>query len=382
MEQIFISDPFVWIALGVYLAVVVFGTVLRGAWGLARRRGTWGALEHALESLGPARDALGWAPLAGGRFLVYARGGQAAVVDPSSDSPPKLRKVTRIALVKDQDQQTGLVVTVDGADHCVSGLAEMARLWSIVQQDDVPVRIVFREDEGATMTRKLADMAEGQRNLILQWLTEDEIVTDIISGVSYEGSTGTEGEPAYANLIVTNLRVGLLAATKTVQREGNQVRTTTHLALLSYLLPIAESVTFERGAGLESDVYTVQLKLPAEHERADAPTLKLGPAHAGMLLPLVMYGRPVQVRDPHPSGWVGDAIFAGIGWGLLWALLAFGVSFTLWNWGLAGDRSWWYRYVIPMVVAGAATPLFMRGSRLVVASAERARAARLTPAPA
>ncbi|MHC5019293.1 MAG: hypothetical protein ACYTGX_04095 [Planctomycetota bacterium] len=241
MHETLIIDTYAWLALAIYLGVVAAVSLLRVVKDAGGRGRGYGALKGAMSAAGKGPEDLAWAPLADGRFLVYAAGGKAAVVGGDSHRPDVLQPVTRVALVKDMDQQTGLVLTVQGEDLCVTGLDHMARVWAVLQRDETRVRIVFREDEGATVQAALNALAPNERNLVGQWLAEEEIITDVIVGVDYQGTVNAGAEKSQATLIVTNFRVGLLAQTKTTVHQGNQIQTTTHFNLITYLLPVARA---------------------------------------------------------------------------------------------------------------------------------------------
>jgi hypothetical protein len=384
MHETLIIDLYAWLALAIYLGVVAAVSLLRVVKDAGGRGRGYGAVKGALSAAGKGPEDLAWAPLADGRFLVYAAGGRAAVVGGESHRPDVLQPVTRVALVKDMDQQTGLVLTVQGEDLCVTGLDHMARVWAVLQRDETRVRIVFREDEGATVQAALNALAPNERSLVGQWLAEEEIVTDVIVGVDYQGTVNAGAEKSQATLIVTNFRVGLLAQTKTTVHQGNQIQTTTHFNLITYLLPVAECVTFERTAAIGKQEYAVRLELPEEHAAADAPVLLLTPDHAGMLLPVVLFGRSVRVIETAASAgrWAWETFKSGFGLAIWWGGLGLVAALIITEGDVLGHGSWYYRYSVPIIVAAALTPGIVRGASLLIDRAERGRAAAVPGAAA
>ncbi len=371
-------DPYVLAAAALYLgAAGGLGLLLTGA-RLAARGGAWAALEAALAQ---ARQmgASTAVPLAGGEhgdFLVLARGKHAARVPARPGHAGDLAPVRRAALVKDMDGQTGLVV-VHGADtSCVTGLEPMARAWGQLQADDVQVELVFRDDEGERLKRQLRLLHPKEQALVEQWLTPNEVLTDVIRGVDYEGTLQAPGSKGSATLLVTNLRVGLLAQTVLVERVGNATRTTTSLSLVNYLLPLATQVTLERAPSLGKPSWRLRLELPAELPDPKAPTLVLGPDHTGMFLPLVVFRRPVRVVDAGAGlgRVVLETIGPALGCGLLLGGLAAGVAALVYG----QQHTYHGRYILPAALCGLATPAWFKALHLVEAWRERARQAGVT----
>jgi hypothetical protein len=376
MDDVLFIDLYAWAALAAYLGTVALvAGVLCFRW-LAGRSSAWAALQGAIAASGKSREDLVWAALPSGGFLLYARGGTACVVGDGGDHHSGLRSVDRIALVKDMDQQTGLVFTIEGANVCVTGLDAMARIWSLLQREETRVHLVFREDEGETMQKAIKDLHANEQQLLGQWLTEDEIVTDVIKDVDYIGKLESKGSKGTATLVVTNLRVGLLARTVETQTSGNSTRTTTHFNLLGYLMPAAEMVTLQRTPKIGAVEFVMRLALPPEHENAEAPDLQLTRDHAGVFLPLVIFRRPVQVRQEAAGlgRWAFETAMAGLGWGILLGGLMLIVSLILTEGDLVDYGRWWYRYTVPLILGGALTPVIFRGWSLLGDQIERSRA--------
>lgn len=367
-----VFDPFVVGAAIAYLATVGGLGGLVTAARVLGRGAAWDQLRRALKV---ARElgAATFAPLPGGKhgeFLVLARGGHAARL-PGDEG---LSRITRAALVKDKDGQTGLVIEAGGRTSCVSGLEPMTRAWAQLQADAVPVEVVFRPDEHERVARALRMLHPREQELIGKWLVAGEVVTDVVRGVDYEGQVKTPGGKGQATLLVTPLRVGLLAQTVLVERVGNATRTTTSLSLLTYLLPRATAVTMERTASLGAPEWRLRLELPPDVEgAAEAPVLKLTPDHTGVFLPLVLFKKPARVVDAGAG--VGRVIFEAIapalGCGLLLGGLAAGVA------GIAYGAQHTYhgRYILPAALAGLVTPGLFKLLSLVEAWFERSRAA-------
>ncbi len=365
-----VFDPFAYGALAVYLGTI--GAVALGLVALAwlRRGGAWTAVEAACKQA-VQMGATTFAPLPDGGFLVY--GAEASAARVSGGAAPQLQKVTRVALVKDMDGQTGLVVTAGGQNVCVSGIGPMAHVYGQAQRDGAEMSIVFRDDEAERMSRLIGLLDGKEREILAGWLTEKEVLTDIIFGVDYEGQLRTAGAKGKAKLLVTNLRAGLLGTTIQTEHLGNATRTTTHYSLISYLLPLAEKVTVRRASGLGANSYVLELALKPEHQNEGAPKLKLTEDHAGVFLPLVLFRCPVEVvEEPVGVGNViGGAILGGIGWGILTAIVGVVVAVALTE---GSDlRHWGYRYTLPIVLGAALTPLVFRISSLLRDYLERAR---------
>ncbi|MDC3378654.1 hypothetical protein OAX78_00035 [Planctomycetota bacterium] len=363
-------DPFAYAMAGIHLSVVfalsLVGTLLYAA----SRGGAWGRLRTALgqaKQMGRATYC-DLAKATGAEFLIFSKGGTAGTVNAASGGNVDLKQVTRYVLVKDMDGQTGLVLTVGGKDVCISGLEQMARIYSLIQQDpNAHVQFVFRDDEGKSMERAFRRLDLKERDMVQGWLNEKETITDIIRGVDYEGKLKSSGAKGLATLVVTNLRVGLLARTVT----SSQNRTTTHYNLISYLLPLAEKVAIERKASLGKPQFLVRLVLKDMDQNDDAPILKLTKDHTGILLPLVLFRRPVEVTDP-PVGMgrvIAESILAGLGWGILFGGAGVGLGLAL----AEGESTFYYRFMIPIVIAGFFTPGIMRFFSISQAFVERAR---------
>jgi hypothetical protein len=216
--------------------------------------------------------------------------------------------------------------------------------------------------------------------MLAGWLTEKEVLTDIISGVDYEGQLGSAGSKGRAKLLVTNLRAGLLGTTIETEHLGNATRTTTHYRLISYLLPLAEKVVIKRDGGLGPASYLIELELKPEHRNDGAPKLKLTEDHTGIFLPLVLFRCAVEPVDA-PVGVgsvIGAALLAGFGWGILTTALGVGIAVGL---SEGSDlRHWAYRYALPIVVGAALTPFVFRTASLLREYQERAREQRLRAA--
>lgn len=368
-------DPYVLGALVLFLASAGgLGLLLTGA-RLAGRSGAWGRLAAALTRAKEMGGAT-FAPLAGGRhgeFLILAKGKHAERLPGQSELAP----ITRAALVKDKDGQTGLVIEAGGVTSCVTGLEPMTRAWAQLQKDDVPVQIVFRDDEPQRVARRLAGLHQKEQELVQQWLTPGEVLTDVVSGVDYEGQVSSPGSKAQATLLVTPIRVGLLARTVQVERVGNMTRTTTGLNLITYLLPQATQVTMERTASLSRPEWRLRLALPEGAAREGAPVLKLNPDHTGLFLPLVVFKRPVQVVDA--GGGLGrvlvETIAPACGCGILLGGLF--MLAALINYG--NSHTYEGRYILPAALAGLITPGLFKALSLVEAWFERSRAQALTP---
>lgn len=364
-------DPYVLGATLIYLGSAGGLGVLLTAARAAGRGAAWARLREALAQARQMGSAA-FAPLAGGRqgeFLVLAKGRHATRLPGGKDLSP----ITRAALVKDKDGQTGLVIEAGGQTSCVTGLEPMTRAWVQLQQDDVPVQVVFRDDEAQRTANRVKSLLPGEQELIGKWLVQGEVITDVIRGVDYEGEVKSPGNKAAATLIVTPMRVGLLARTVLVQQSGNVRRVTTSVNLISYLLPQASLVTMERTPSLGKPEWRLRLELPPGTPGGEgAPVLKLTPDHTGLFLPLVLFKRPVKVVDAGAGPGrvlletLGPACGCGIllgGVSLLVALLVYG-----------GNHTYHGRYILPAALAGLITPGFFKALALIEAWLERSRA--------
>jgi hypothetical protein len=360
VDEIMVVDTYAYMALGVYFLVAGGFAAVIAFMDVSKRDALYGIVRKAIDQARQMSEVV-FAPLPDGRFFLYGKGQMAGAVDSNDTGDYSLAKVERIALVKDMHSQTGLVVTIRGKDECVTGLEEMARIYSMVQRDDAPVAVVFREDAGQTMNNVLGTLDVRERSLIGEWITDQEIITDVIHDVDYEGTVQSAGSKGVAKLVVTNLRVGLLAQTVQTESVSGGTRTTTHYNLISYLLPLANRVILERTPKLSEPTYLLHLDMPAEHT-GRAPVLKLTKDHTGVFLPMVIFNRPVEVRDTGPGVFrvVFETLKATVGWGILFGALAAGGAAILSESGLFSPGHWQYRYAMPLVIAGALTPGLFR----------------------
>lgn len=356
--------------LGVAGGLALCSTALR----VLGRSGAWSGLREALAQA-QQMGAASFAPLAGGQhgdFLVLAKGKHAARLPEARDLAP----ITRAALVKDKDGQTGLVIEAGGRTSCVTGLEPMTRAWVQLQQDQVPVEIVFRDDEVERVARLIKSLHPKEQEMLAKWLVPGEVLTDVIRGVDYEGKLNTPGSKGSATLLVTPMRVGLLAQTVLVQQSGNVTRTTTSVNLITYLLPEASCVTMERTASLGSPEWRLHLELPpgkGQESSAAPPVLKLNPDHTGVFLPLVLFKRPVKVID-EGAGFgrvVLETIGPAIGCGILLGGVAMVVALLVYG----SNHTYHGRYIVPALMAGLITPGIFKAFSLVEAWVERSRTA-------
>lgn len=370
--QDFPFDPWVLGYLAAYaVAVGGLGLLLVGS----RIASRGAAFDRLKQVLGAAKQMGGawFAPLPGGKhgeFVVYAKGKYAA----SLPSARELEPVSRAALVKDHDGQTGLVLTAGGKTIAVSGIEPVARILEGLHQDGVPIAPVLRDDEGRRIEARFKALALREQEMLGRWLAQGEIITDIVPKVDYEGKLKTAGAKGNATLVVTNLRAGLLAQTVLSEQVGNQMRTTTSFNLISYPLPLAKEAILERTASLGESRWTLRLELPDELKSqpgaADVPALKLGQEHAGLLLPLVLFKRPVRVLDAG-AGFgrvIAETIGPALGCGILLAIpagVAAGIAY--------GQRTYNGRYLIPVIAAALLTPAWFKLLTLLDAWFERSR---------
>ncbi|MBL4849214.1 MAG: hypothetical protein JKY65_27120 [Planctomycetes bacterium] len=371
MEEFMVFDPYAYGALAVYL--IGLGAITGGLAFVARAK--QGAVLNALGAGLKSATHLGravFAALPGGKYLIYAGG---HVSEVSGSGATELAPISRYAMVKDMDAQTGVVLTCGKTHHCVTGLGPMGRILAQLQREEKSLAFVFREDESKTIGRLLHSLESREQQILIEWLRRDdgEVLTDIVPEVDYEGSLGEGGaEKGKATLIVTNLRAGLLAQTVTRTPVSGGTQVTTRYHLVSYLLPAAEKVILERTPTLLETEYLLRLQLPAElAEMAQGtPVLKLGEEHAGILLPIALFNRPIEVLDGPPRGVVGQTL-GGIGWGILLGLIMLGVAAFLSESGEFGSRHWWYRYYVPLIAGGFLTALVVRAAGLSQHSALR-----------
>lgn len=364
-------DPYVLAATLAFLAAAVgLGAALTALRALGRGS-VWASIRAALDHAKQVGAAVA-VPLPGGRHgdaVILAKGGLASILPGARD----LAKIDKAALVKDKDGQTGIVLHAGGQTTCVAGLEPMARAWSRLQQDGVPVEVVFRDDEAQRVKTRLSGLHPREQEMLAKWLVQGEVVTDVIRGVNYEGTVKTAGDKGQATLLVTNLRVGLLAQTVLVERMGNATRTTTSFSFTTYLLPKANRVTFERTPSLTTAGWRVKLDLPKELEQEGAPTLLLGPDHAGVFLPLVVFKCPTTVIDEGAGVGriIGESLGAAIGCGILFGGLAAAVTGMYY-----GSHSTYYaRYIWPALACGLVLPGLFKMLALTEAWLERNRSA-------
>lgn len=371
MDEILVVDTYAYLALGAYL--VGLGAVCGALTFLARAK--HGAVIKALSEGLRQATHLGravFAKIPGGKYLIYA-GGHLSEVD--AQGAQEFAPISRYALVKDMDAQTGIVLTSGKTNHCVTGLGPMGRILAQLQREEKRINFVFREDESKNMGRLLNKLEMREQQILVEWLRRDdgEILTDIVENVDYEGSLGESGaEKGKATLIVTNHRAGLLAQTVTRQAVSGGTQVTTRIHLVSYLLLAAEKVILERTPDLLEKSYVMRLQLPGELQEMDrsTPDLKLGEEHAGILLPIALFNRPVEVLDGRPKGLVGETLW-GLGWAIILGLIMGGVALFLSESGSFRPSHWWYRYTLPLVLGGVLTAFVVRIAGLLQHSGER-----------
>jgi hypothetical protein len=253
----------------------------------------------------------------------------------------------------------------------------MTRAWAYLQQEEVPVEVVFRDDEGKRIANRVQSLLPREQEMLGKWLMPQELLTDVIRGVDYEGAVSAPGGKGGATLLVTNLRVGLLARTVLVERFGNTTRTTTSLTLITYALPLATRVTMERAPALGAEEYRLRLELPPEHQPQDpkqkTPVLKLGPDHTGLFLPLVMFRRPTQVQDAGASfaRVIFEAIGPALGCGILLGIAAAVVTGI---YAAQNSTDYSVRYVPAAVLCALLTPGIGKSLHLLEVWFERMRA--------
>ncbi len=364
-------DPYVLGATAAFLATAVgLGVALTGL-RVMGRGSVWATIRAAFEHAKQVGAAVA-VPLPGGRHgdaVILAKGGLAAILPGARD----LAKIDKAALVKDKDGQTGIVLHAGGQTTCVAGLEPMARAWSRLQQDGVPVDVVFRDDEAQRVANAIKTLHFREQEMLQKWLVQGEVITDVIKGVSYEGTVKTAGSKGQATVLVTNLRVGLLAQTVLVERMGNATRTTTSFSFTTYLLPKATRCTFERVPSLSTAGWRVKLELPKELEQEGAPTLLLGPDHAGVFLPLVVFKCPTAVVDAGAG--VGrvltESLGAAIGCGILFGGLAAAVTGLYYG----NHHTYYARYIWPALACGLLLPGVFKMLALTEAWLERSRSA-------
>lgn len=364
-------DPYAYAALGAYLAGVAAVAGSLALIGRAKQSAVLKALAHGMRQATHLGRAA-FAQIPGGKYLIYA-GGHLSEVAGSGAS--EFAPISRYAMVKDMDAQTGIVLTAKGENHCVTGLGPMARILAQLQREEKNIAFVFREDEGSQIGEALRELDIREQQILLEWLQSDngEVLTDIVKEVDYEGSLGESGaEKGKATLVVTNWRAGLLAQTVTREAVSGGTQVTTRFHLVSYLLPEAEKVILERDPSLLETSYILRLQLKGELQEADrtTPDLKLGEEHAGILLPIALFNRPVEILEGPPKGIVGQTL-GGIGWGIMLALLMVGVAAILSESGEFRPSHWWYRYHVPLVLGGFLTALVVRAAGLFQHSGAR-----------
>lgn len=364
-------DPYVLAATLAFLATAVGLGAALTALRVLSRGSVWSAIRAAHEHARQMGAAMA-VPLPGGRHgdaVILAKGGMAAVLPGARD----LAKLDKAALVKDKDGQTGIVLHAGGQTTCVAGLEPMARAWSRLQQDGVQVDLVFRDDEAQRVGNAVKGLHPNEQQMLQKWLVEKEVITDVIRGVNYEGTVKTAGSKGEASLVVTNLRVGLLARTVLVETMGNQTRTTTSFSFTTYLLPKATRCTFERHPSLTTAGWRVKLDLPKELEQEGAPTLLLGPDHAGIFLPLVLFRCPTVVVD-RGAGFgriISESLGAAIGCGILLGGAAAAVAGLYYG----SHHTYHARYIWPALGCGLVLPGIFKMFALTESWLERNRGA-------
>ena len=371
MEEIMTVDPYAYMALGAYLVGLSAVVGALAFMGRAKHGAVLKALSEGLRQATHLGRAA-FARIPGGKYLIYA-GGHVSEVD--GDGASEFAPISRYAMVKDMDAQTGIVLTSGKTNHCVTGLGPMGKILAQLQREEKGISFVFREDESKNIGRQLSKLGMREQQILIEWLQtdNDEMLTDIVEDVDYEGSLGESGaEKGKATLIVTNLRAGLLAQTVTRQAVSGGTQVTTRIHLVSYHLLAAEKVILERSPGLLEKTYLMKLQLPGELQEMDrtTPNLKLGEEHAGILLPIALFKRPIEVLDGRPKSLIGETLW-GLGWAIILGLVMIGVAAFLSESGNFRPGHWWYRYHAPLVLGGVLTALVVRAAGLFQHSGER-----------
>jgi hypothetical protein len=124
MDEIMVFDPYAYTALAAYLVGVAAVTGGLAFVARAKSNAVLGALASGLNTATHLGRAV-FAALPGGKYLIYAGG---HVSEVSGSGATEFSPVSRYAMVKDMDAQTGVVLTSGKTNHCVTGLGPMGRI--------------------------------------------------------------------------------------------------------------------------------------------------------------------------------------------------------------------------------------------------------------
>jgi hypothetical protein len=351
------------------LAAIVTALIFRAAVRAGRRRAAARDLARGAfgEEGGAVIETTEITPaVPAGPVLVAMRGKKAAIASASSGGPPaSAEDVAGAALYQDEAGRTGLKLDVGGRSFVVSALPDMLRAYAELARAGVAVELAL--DPAAVAARRdalLAKLHAKEAETVKSWLVQGEAVFAAGMPVGYEGRVPSQGSRGSASLVVTNLRLGLLAQTVTVERRGNVSRTTTFYNLLGYALPLAAALKATRAPALRQDAYRIDftwLEGKGPKPENEPPALLLGPEHGAALLPIALTRRPVEVREAAipASRLVGPLVKGGIGFAILGGGLAGGAFALAWNLpelsrALTGEGTRWMESWIPFVIAGGA----------------------------
>lgn len=307
-------------------------------------------------------DAAGTGP-----HLAVLIGDKVGVADGGANGPArKARAVEQAALLFDGEGKVGLrIALVGGGTFVAVDLDSIVRLYDRLNEAQVELQYEVAAGANERIQRKVTALHAKEQAMLAEWLQTDkgEVLLDIVPNVTYAGPVPVPGSLVKASLVVTNIRLSLLAQTQTVTQAGNTRTTTTHLTLLGYPLPLIARVTATRVGGLRKHQHRWSFEWKPEvapPKEQTPPDLLLGPECGAVVFPLAICKVDVQARDPGASGLIGAWIRGGIGFGILGAILG---GVPLWfYWGSGGgDQGWAYDWIATSALCGALAAAVMRG---------------------
>ncbi len=304
----------------------------------------------------------------GGPWLAVVEGSKIAVADREAGGPPPSpHEVKKATFLQDDASRTGLrLETDDGRSFVVSDLDGAMRAYGQLAGAGVGFNYQFAPGGGDRIKTKIDTLHAKEQQILAQWLIKDEILLDAVPNAEYSGTLQSGGTAMRAILIVTNLRVGLLAQTQTTTVSGNTRTVTTHYNLLGYPFPLIAQVDAKRDGKLRSEKFTWSFQYKPETPPPAGqkpPDLILDADQAAVMLPLSICGTPLSVRDAGVGvgGLIGSWILGGIGFGIIGGVVGFVPFWAYWGTGGLGGAHWMEDWLLTVLVGSVAAGAIIRG---------------------
>jgi hypothetical protein len=293
---------------------------------------------------------------------VYAvlSGSRLAVVDPEkTEDLVDVHQLTAVSILQDGSGAIGVELQSKAHKIVLSGLDALVRAYRHFSSVDFEMQ--FQLDQGEDrLNKRLSGLAPKELEIVKEWLVEQELILDVVADVKFKGKLGPGGTVNNSLLLVTNMRLGLLVQTTTVQQVGNAQRVTTHFNLLNYPLPLAECFQLVPDQAFRKHSYHGSLQYSAEQQAAKAPTLVLEQGHGSVLFPIAICRAKVKVlsRSPNPARLIAELLIGTVLFGMLGAIVIGGPYAAYWG---MGSNSWMEDWIPVVFCGGAIAGAVIRG---------------------